>query len=212
MIPTVAKLPLVSKRRDALKTGVGRIGQQHFKLCPEQIRPAASQVLEQDPLVGQQPIQTAIQRILDRHRKVRSQQLSHRTVLIPMPMHSPLAARFDSPTRHQPLQGCAPHGRARCRLNCSSWTWTPSGHAHRQWPIDGQQCQLHLRVRFGVEDIVATDPRFALAVVDLAQIQHLALHHSPVGTTTALDDRPVAVFFAVLDAVIALQQHDGHRL
>jgi hypothetical protein len=48
-----------------------------------------------------------------------------------------------------------------------------------------------------------------LAVVDLAQIQHLPLHHLAASTALALDNIPVTMFFAVFEASIESQEHDA---
>lgn len=42
-----------------------------------------------------------------------------------------------------------------------------------------------------------------LAVVDLTQIPHVALHDSAIGAALGFDDVPVAVLFAVSDASVA---------
>jgi hypothetical protein len=43
-------------------------------------------------------------------------------------------------------------------------------------------------------------PRQFLSVVDLAQIQHVPLHHAPAGDPRVLDYAPVAVLLAILAA------------
>jgi hypothetical protein len=48
-----------------------------------------------------------------------------------------------------------------------------------------------------------------LAVADLTQIQHLPLHHLATSTALALNNIPVAMFFAVLQASIESQEHDA---
>jgi len=50
-------------------------------------------------------------------------------------------------------------------------------------------------------------PRLALAVIDLAEIKHLPLHHLAAGTTLILDDIPVAMLFAVFEASVESQEH-----
>jgi hypothetical protein len=52
-------------------------------------------------------------------------------------------------------------------------------------------------------------PRLELAVIDLAEIQHLPLDHLATGAALVLDDIPVAMFFAVFEASIVLQEHDA---
>jgi hypothetical protein len=51
-----------------------------------------------------------------------------------------------------------------------------------------------------------------LAVADLTQIQHLPLHHLATGTASVLDDVPVAVLIAVLEAPIRSQKHGPTKL
>jgi hypothetical protein len=53
-------------------------------------------------------------------------------------------------------------------------------------------------------------PSLALAIIDLAQIQ-LPLDHLAIGATLALDDIPVAMLFAVFEASVASQEHDGNQ-
>ena len=50
-------------------------------------------------------------------------------------------------------------------------------------------------------------PRLALAGVDLAQVQHLALHHAAVAAAPVLHHAPVVVGLAVLLASVAAQEH-----
>ena len=69
--------------------------------------------------------------------------------------------------------------------NKASWVWGAS---------------LHQRLR-------SHDTIPLLAVVDLAEVQHLALHHSAASTALALDNIPRAMFFAVFEASVELQEH-----
>jgi hypothetical protein len=41
-----------------------------------------------------------------------------------------------------------------------------------------------------------------LRVIDLAQVQHLPLHHAPAADPGVLDNAPVAVVFAILLATL----------
>src|SRR5208283_6179417 len=50
-------------------------------------------------------------------------------------------------------------------------------------------------------------PGFLLAVVDLAEIEHLALHHLAAGAALALDNAPVPMLLAVLETPIRSQIH-----
>jgi hypothetical protein len=65
------------------------------------------------------------------------------------------------------------------------------------------------------EGLSRPEPRFELAllrVVDLAQVQHVPLHHAPSGGPIVLDNAPVAMLLAILPANLAAQEHDGRRL
>ena len=96
-VPAVAILALVSfrKGRGALKIRAGQIIQQHFELHSEEILPARSQVLEERLPVLQQLVQTPIQIVLLGQAEILPQQIGHGTVLKPLPVQTPLAARVD---------------------------------------------------------------------------------------------------------------------
>jgi hypothetical protein len=55
-------------------------------------------------------------------------------------------------------------------------------------------------------------PSLTLGVVDLAEIQHLAPHHLAGCAALALDNIPVAMFFAVIEASVESQEHDANQL
>src|SRR5208337_2371039 len=54
---------------------------------------------------------------------------------------------------------------------------------------------------------ITPTPGFLLAVVDLAQIEHLALHRLAAGAALALDNAPVPMLLAVLETPIRSQIH-----
>jgi hypothetical protein len=58
-----------------------------------------------------------------------------------------------------------------------------------------------------VERFDLTTPRFALAIIDLAQIQHRTLHHTTTRTASAFDNAPVTVLLAVLPSPRESQVH-----
>ena len=58
-----------------------------------------------------------------------------------------------------------------------------------------------------IEGFNVTTPGFVLAVVDLAEIQHLALHHLAAGTALVLDNIPITMLFAVFEAPVESQEH-----
>src|SRR5204863_9883653 len=76
-----------------------------------------------------------------------------------------------------------------------------------QRPVGGEQGQLGCLLRPLVEGLDHPAPAFLLAVVDLAEIEHLALHDFAAGAALALDNAPVAVLLAVLEASIRAQIH-----
>jgi len=63
-----------------------------------------------------------------------------------------------------------------------------------------------------VEHLQRLAPRRLLAVVDLAQIQHAALHHFAGLQTPTLFDAVVAVFLTVLRPPVASQEHVQCRM
>ena len=81
-----------------------------------------------------------------------------------------------------------------------------------QRPIGGEQGQLSGLLRPLVEGLDHPAPGFLLAVVDLAEIKHLPLHHLAAGAALALDNAPVAVLLAVLEASIRAQIHGEANL
>jgi hypothetical protein len=52
-----------------------------------------------------------------------------------------------------------------------------------------------------------TTPGLMLAVIDLAEIQHLALHHPAAGAALALDNVPIAMLFTVFETSVEAQKH-----
>src|ERR1700674_5357998 len=61
-------------------------------------------------------------------------------------------------------------------------------------------------IRF-VERFDLMTPRFALAIIDLAQIQNRTLHHTTTRTALAFDNAPVTVLLAVLPSQCESQVH-----
>src|SRR5208337_282402 len=59
---------------------------------------------------------------------------------------------------------------------------------------------------------ITPTPGFLLAVVDLAQIEHLALHRLAAGAALALDNAPVPMLLAVLETPIRSQIHGETNL
>jgi hypothetical protein len=85
----------------------------------------------------------------------------------------------------------------------------------RQQPLDAvfrkQRQRPGLRGAI-LQNLDRPPPRQLLRVVDLTQVQHVALHHTPAGDPRVLDNAPVAVLLAILPANFAAQEHDGRQL
>src|SRR5712691_3793280 len=77
--------------------------------------------------------------------------------------------------------------------------------------IGRKQGQLRMATRPFIKRFDHTAPSLVLTVVDLAQVQHLPLHHLAASAALTLDNIPVAMFFAVLEASIESQEHDANQ-
>src|SRR5208283_3194631 len=85
-------------------------------------------------------------------------------------------------------------------------------HIAIQWrrrTILGEQCDLFATLPVLAERLDRLAPGGTLAVVDLAQVQHMPLHRAPAGDPAVLDNAPIAVLLAVLAAQLVAQKHDA---
>ena len=215
----------------------GQVVEQHVEARLEQRLPAFLEVREQRLAMRQQLVQTAVRRVLRQHLRS-AQQIRHRTVLVPVPVQAPLAARLDQlvahlrlenvqparplPTRRQPrppepiqLQPIPQHQRqpARAPLPRPMHGEVRNPHPHhlaRQLRrLPVRREQRHLpRLRVAVDDLDRAAPGGPLAVVDLAQVQDLPLNHPPVAVAVVLHHAPVTVRLAVLEAGLGTHEHD----
>jgi hypothetical protein len=80
--------------------------------------------------------------------------------------------------------------------------------ARRTHAVFGKQGHLLWLALAFLKNFDALLPRGLLAVIDLTQIQHVALHTSALDSP-ALHDGPSAVFLAVFASRAALQIHNG---
>jgi hypothetical protein len=79
-------------------------------------------------------------------------------------------------------------------------------------PVFGKQRQGSrpgLAIR---HDLDRPPPRQFLRIVDLAEVQHVALHHPPTGYARVPNNAPAAVLLAILPANFRAQEHDGRQL
>src|SRR5271170_3643277 len=77
----------------------------------------------------------------------------------------------------------------------------------RRHPIVGEQRDLPAALAALVKCLDRLAPGGSLAVVDLAQIQHMPLHRATAGHPEVFHDAPVAVLLTVLVANLVAQKH-----
>jgi hypothetical protein len=112
LVSRVAKLSFVAfrERRIALKIRAGQIVEQHIELRREEVLPTCAQVLEERRFVSEHLVQAAVKSVLFHQRIIFPQEIAHRTLLKPLSVQSPFAARIHEPITHQGLQNMAPAG------------------------------------------------------------------------------------------------------
>ena len=76
----------------------------------------------------------------------------------------------------------------------------------RNRAIGGKQRKLSVAASVLVKRLDHATPGFMLAVVDLAEIQHLALHHLPGHAAAVLNNIPIPMLLAVLETLVALEK------
>jgi hypothetical protein len=77
----------------------------------------------------------------------------------------------------------------------------------RHRPLGWKQGELPMPSARFVERFDLTTPRFALAIIDLTQIQNRTLHNPTARTALAFDNAPIAVLLAVLPSQCESQVH-----
>ena len=215
----------------------GQVIQQYIEAGVEQRLPAFPQKREKRALVRQQLVQAAIQHIVgdDPHRT--AQQVPHRAVLVPVPVQAPLAARINQLVAHLRLQDVQParalpaHRQpqtpepiqfqsipkrqrqpTRAPLPRPMQTQVLDVDANRlaiqlrRFPIVGKQRHRHW-ARVPPQHLDRFAPGRPLAVVDLAEIEHLPLYHTPVAVAAVLDHAPVTMLLAVLETSLGAHKH-----
>ena len=215
----------------------GQVVEQDVEAGVEQRLPALPQEREERPLVGRQLVQAAVQRVAAHRLRRPAQQIPHGAVAVPVPVQPPLAARVHQlvahlrlehvqparalPARRQPrppepvqVQTLPQHQRqpARPPLPRPPQLQRLQLDPHhlavqlRRLPV-GREQRHGLAVRAAAQHLDRPAPRRPLAVVDLAEVQHLALHHPAVRAAAVLHHAPVAVLLAVLEASLGAQEH-----
>ncbi len=80
--------------------------------------------------------------------------------------------------------------------------------SRRQRTVVGEEAQLAVLAAVLVKDLERLTPCFLLAVVDLAQIQDLALRRGASAGAAILHHAEVAVRLAILATLVLTQEHD----
>src|SRR3981081_4586556 len=86
---------------------------------------------------------------------------------------------------------------------------SPATASHRS---SGKSASVRERPASSSNTSIALRQAAACEGVDLAQIQHVPLHHSAIIETPVLDDVPVAVRLAVFLSLVSPQKHDAANL
>src|SRR6266511_3352906 len=199
-------------------------------------------MIEQSLLVLEQPVVTAIELVNLGKPKIPAEQIGNRAGLEPLAVQSPLASRRQQPVGNEheqhliPARALATGRKSRApeavepqllpqhkRQPARSPLARPAELELRQLQPDnraivkktftavlGKQRQRPLGAVFHNRDRFA--PCLFLAVVDLAQIEHMPLHHASLADALALNNAPVAVLLAVLLANQCAQKHDGQEV
>ena len=120
------------------------------------------------------------------------------------------AQNSSSPSR---LQRCSASQQApNCRGRRSRMRSHADAHHFavqlgKRVAVVGKQGKLARRFGAVGEGFDGAHPAGALAVVELAEVQQMALDHASAAHATAFDDAPVAVLFAVFVAGPRAQEH-----
>ena len=205
----------------------------------EKAFPALAQEREHRLLVRGELVQTTIQIVRLHERDVLAEQIAHRAMLEPMPVQSPFAAGRNQLITDQRLQDVQParsfaRGRQRRQPKLIQSQLIQSGHpagpplTRTTQPHGAQPDRHHIAIEdrrktilgkqrdlFGlsgafIEDLDRLAPRGFLIVVDLSKIQYLPLNHAAILNAPVFDNRPRAMFLAVLAANLGAQKHDAN--
>ena len=236
LVPAVAEPALAVDGRVALKIGTGQVIQQDIEAGIEQRGPPRAQKREERAFVHHQLVQAAVQRVAG-NDPIGPQQVAQRALGIPVPVQPPVAPRIDEPVADLHLQHVQPPRPLPARRQArppEAVQRQPVPHTQRQparaplagvahlhvrdpdphhlavqrrdGPVRGKQRQLP-RARRLVQHRNRAAPRRALTVVDLPEIEHLALHDPAPADAHVLHHAPVAVLLAVLAAHLAAHEH-----
>ena len=115
-----------------------------------------------------------------------------------------------SPAQYGPrVRACAPLPRPMQLHAIKPHLHAMAVRVLRNRATGGKQRQLPVVARVFVERLDHPTPGFVLAVVDLAEIQHLALRHLPGHAAAVLNNIPIPMFLAVFQASVEAREHDA---
>src|ERR1017187_6810061 len=126
-------------------------------------------------------------------RRQRRQPKLVQSQLIPQKSRHPAGTPLTRPTQ--------PHGAQPDRHHIAI--------EDRRKTILGKQRDLFGLPSAFIEDLDRLAPRHSLAVVDLSKIKYLPLNHAAIINAPVFDNRPCAMFLAVLAANLGAQKHDA---
>src|SRR5262245_17666072 len=115
-------------------------------------------------------------------------------------IQSKLLVELDRPASTRPIVA------AKCSSIASSRTCTPGARV-REASDRPETKRAACGGSVFIKGFDLPTPSFMLAIVDLAEIQHLALHRFTAVTSLVLDNIPIAMLFAVFEASIEAQEH-----
>lgn len=73
----------------------------------------------------------------------------------------------------------------------------------------GKESHLLWRIIILTEQLDDFAPRGLLSAIEFAEIENFALHNAAPLESAVFDDTPVEVLFAIFEAFVATQEHDG---
>jgi hypothetical protein len=76
----------------------------------------------------------------------------------------------------------------------------------RDQPIFGKQGCGRVHLPLGVKDLNLLNPSQALAIIDLAQIEHLPLDNAAAGAALVLRQAPITMLLAIFEPLMALEK------
>ena len=109
-VATVTEPALSLIRRIAFEIGACKVIKKHIKMDIKKCFPAFGQIGEEVLFMRKKFVQASVQFVLLDHSGIFAKQISNATVVIPMTMQTPLAARGNQPITDKNFQHIEPSG------------------------------------------------------------------------------------------------------